>query len=286
MENTQAEKVAKEVQKEEEDEEPANFFEIFDAEHQYDHTTFIFDGKEIKIESLGDFVQNTHLLGQMVWPNAQILGHWTVLNKDLFKDKTVLELGAGPGLNGILASVYCKRVVMTDYHDKVVDLLQRNIQLNSHLGTDMQAAKLTWGEGVVEFNQQYGPFDIIIGSGCVHESECIPLLLATAHYLLPVNDTDYNEDDLSKNEGGRLVLSTNNYRYERRKEQFEGITQKLGLRQQFMDMPKLLAFAEQEKAKDPRVAVQTDEFDLIHVCTLSRPSTAVPPTIGSSAPPS
>ena len=44
-----------------------------------------------------DFVQNTHLLGQMVWPNAQILGHWMVLNKDLFKGKTVLELGAGPG---------------------------------------------------------------------------------------------------------------------------------------------------------------------------------------------
>jgi leucyl aminopeptidase len=54
MENPQEEKVAKEVQKEEEEEEePANFFEIFDAEHQYDHTTFIFDGKEIKIESLG-----------------------------------------------------------------------------------------------------------------------------------------------------------------------------------------------------------------------------------------
>jgi hypothetical protein len=34
----------------------------------------------------------------------------------------------------------------------------------------MQAAKLTWGEGVVEFNQQYGPFDIIIGSGCVYAS--------------------------------------------------------------------------------------------------------------------
>jgi hypothetical protein len=186
------------------------------------------------------------------------------------------------------------------------------------VGTNMQAAKLTWGEGVVEFNQQYGPFDIIIGSGCVcvfsssssasslahylsvshtscrvagrvvsccsYESECIPPLLATAHYLLPINDTEYNEDDLSKNEGGRLVLSTNNYRYERRKDLFEGTAQKLGLRQQFMDMKKLLAFAEEEKAKDPRVAVQREEFDLIHVCTLSRPSTATPPTIGSSTP--
>ncbi len=39
----------------------------------------------------------------------------------------------------------------------------------------MQAAKLTWGEGVVEFNQQYGPFDIIIGSGCVYASTAPPL---------------------------------------------------------------------------------------------------------------
>ena len=43
------------------------------------------------------------------------------------------------------------------------------------MGTDMQAAKLTWGEGVVEFNQQYGPFDIIIGSGCVYASTAPPL---------------------------------------------------------------------------------------------------------------
>ena len=252
------------------------------------------------------------------------------------------------GLNGILASVYCKRVVMTDYHDKVVDLLQRNIQLNSHrtatpffflsachpsacrpLTTPSAArsghrhaggqADMGRGRGRVQpavrpvrhhhrlrlrvrihcptlslSSSSHGvacvvcpPLTAAVSPGGVparYESECIPLLLATAHYLLPVNDTDYNEDDLSKNEGGRLVLSTNNYRYERRKEQFEGITQKLGLRQQFMDMRKLLAFAEQEKAKDPRVAVQKDEFDLIHVCTLSRPSTAVPPTIGSSAP--
>jgi len=113
------------------------------------------------------------------------------------------------GLNGILASVYCKRVVMTDYHDKVVDLLQRNIQLNSHrtatpffflsahhpsacvhsplrarraVGTDMQAAKLTWGEGVVEFNQQYGPFDIIIGSGCVYASTAPPPLSSSSSH--------------------------------------------------------------------------------------------------------
>jgi len=92
---------------------------------------------------------------------------------------------AAVGLNGILASLYCRRVVMTDYDEKVVNLLHRNIRHNAHrsllpaftttqcshvmgtVGTDMQAAKLRWGEGVAEFNKRYGPFDIIIGSGCV-----------------------------------------------------------------------------------------------------------------------
>jgi len=98
------------------------------------------------------------------------------------------------------------------------------------------------------------------------------------HYLLPVNDACYNQNidstTATNTESGWLVLSTNNYRYERRQDVFEGVVKRLGLRQQFLNMAKLLEYAEGEKAKDPRVSVQSNEFDLIHICVISRPSTS------------
>ena len=50
-------------------------------------------------------------------------GFWT-----LFKGKTVLELGSGPGLCGLIAANYAKVVVLTDYQELVMDLIDINIQ--------------------------------------------------------------------------------------------------------------------------------------------------------------
>ena len=44
-----------------------------------------------------------------------------------FKDKTILELGAGPGLCGLIAATTAKTVVLTDYMDLVMDLIDKNI---------------------------------------------------------------------------------------------------------------------------------------------------------------
>ena len=43
------------------------------------------------------------------------------------KDKSVLELGSGPGLCGLIAATQAKQVVLTDYMDVVMDLLDKNI---------------------------------------------------------------------------------------------------------------------------------------------------------------
>ena len=45
-----------------------------------------------------------------------------------FKGKTVLELGSGPGLCGLIAATTAKKVVLTDYQELVMDLIDKNIQ--------------------------------------------------------------------------------------------------------------------------------------------------------------
>ena len=48
-----------------------------------------------------------------------------------FEGKTVLELGAGPGLCGMLAANRAKTVVLTDYMEIVMDLIDKNIALKN-----------------------------------------------------------------------------------------------------------------------------------------------------------
>lgn len=56
------------------------------------------------------------------------MGVWFVEEfLDSFKDQTVLELGAGPGLCGFIAAHKAKTVVLTDHMDLVMDLIDLNM---------------------------------------------------------------------------------------------------------------------------------------------------------------
>lgn len=52
-------------------------------------------------------------VGFQVWRGAFLLNDFILSNRDLFSNKTILELGSGVGLTSILASVVAKKVVCT-----------------------------------------------------------------------------------------------------------------------------------------------------------------------------
>ena len=62
------------------------------------------------------------------------------------KDKSVLELGAGPGLCGMIAAREAKQVVLTDYQEIVMDLIDKNIsECNPRPKyCNLYAAQLDW----------------------------------------------------------------------------------------------------------------------------------------------
>lgn len=50
----------------------------------------------------------------------------------MFKDKEVLELGAGVGIGGLCVKKWtkCKSVAMSDYHPSVIDNINKNCLKN------------------------------------------------------------------------------------------------------------------------------------------------------------
>jgi len=98
-------------------------------------------------------------VGFVMWPSAVALSSWLLANKSILYNKQILELGAGCGLTGLVASrivheyhkslfqeshnhdekkgqcydikhVQGKHVILTDFNQKVLFNLDRNINLN------------------------------------------------------------------------------------------------------------------------------------------------------------
>ena len=69
-----------------------------------------------------------------MWPSAVILAQYIVDNPHLVQNKTVIELGSGCGLTGLVAAVMgAKSVIQTDCNDIVLQNLRDNILLNTEL---------------------------------------------------------------------------------------------------------------------------------------------------------
>lgn len=70
-------------------------------------------------------------VGLQVWRGALLLNDFILENRDLFANKTILEVGSGVGISSIVASMYAKKVVCTDINiGGILDLIKRNIELN------------------------------------------------------------------------------------------------------------------------------------------------------------
>ena len=84
------------------------------------------DERKLFVESRNVFKD----LSEIIWP-ASFEFCEQIVEKDLFKDKRVLELGSGVGLLGIACSVSgCLHVTMTDCSKDGMKLMDKNMKLN------------------------------------------------------------------------------------------------------------------------------------------------------------
>eukprot|EP01112_Ceratiomyxa_fruticulosa_P014958 TRINITY_DN4345_c0_g3_i3.p1 TRINITY_DN4345_c0_g3~~TRINITY_DN4345_c0_g3_i3.p1 ORF type:complete len:174 (+),score=38.16 TRINITY_DN4345_c0_g3_i3:42-524(+) len=139
--------------------------EVFE---EYD---FHYGAHTIKIN--GQHVSNQHtqsVTGLLLWPASHTLCNYFVKKPDIFRDQNyVLELGSGVGLCGILSGLVSPEkttAILTDYEESVLNLLQKNIDLNfPKESTKCKVEQLGWGneENISTFETLYPfKFDLII----------------------------------------------------------------------------------------------------------------------------
>ncbi|CAL1403589.1 unnamed protein product [Linum trigynum] len=169
---------------EEEEEDIVCLDESFFINDDYQLTTFTFGSHVLQLLCLHSASTDFDLTGQLVWPGATILNNYLSNHTEMLRGCSVLELGSGVGVTGILCSRFCSRVVLTDHNDEVLKILNKNIEIqssseNPYPCAELHAAKLDWGnlDRASEILQKSnGGFDLILGADiCFQQSSICPL---------------------------------------------------------------------------------------------------------------
>jgi len=118
-------------------------------------------------------------LGWQTWSSGILLSRLISDQIVEIRDKEVLELGCGTGLAGILASkLGAKSILLTDYHPKVIENAQHNVNLNNcDHNTNVLAFDWTLVDQIDLDNKQ---FECIMAADVVYDSyhsEFIPKII-------------------------------------------------------------------------------------------------------------
>uniref|UniRef100_A0A1D1XUW6 Methyltransferase-like protein 21A n=1 Tax=Anthurium amnicola TaxID=1678845 RepID=A0A1D1XUW6_9ARAE len=191
----------REVEEEEkgEDDDSVCLDESFFVNRNYELTTFTFGPHVLQLLCLQSASTDYDLTGQLVWPGSVLLNNYLCKNMDMLDGRSVIELGSGVGITGILCSRFCPKVVLTDHNDEVLEILKKNIELQASSvpfdtaaeKLELTAEKLEWGnaEQISRILQKHpSGFDIILGADICFQQSSIPPLFSTVEKLLRIHD--------------------------------------------------------------------------------------------------
>uniref|UniRef100_A0A7S3JY49 Calmodulin-lysine N-methyltransferase n=1 Tax=Aureoumbra lagunensis TaxID=44058 RepID=A0A7S3JY49_9STRA len=154
----------------------------------YIKRSYFVDGEKYDLLSLNAACTDHDLTGLIIWPISEYLA-WFVARKVNLSEKSCIELGAGSGLPGIVASKKAKYVVLTDGNELVLSLLERNLALNRG-DHKQEVRRVCWGErSSVEGFTDY--FDCVLGADVVAWPNSIEPLLQTVTAILATDGAFY-----------------------------------------------------------------------------------------------
>jgi hypothetical protein len=141
--------------------------------------------KVIVVERLTDGTGGCGSQAVLVWPSARVLSWYLYSIRESVQAKSVVELGAGAGIPGVLcAKLGAKSVLLTDTED-VISACTRSISAND-VSACCSAEVLRWGcypSAILTL----GPQDFVLASDCLYSSEAFEDVLSTLDFFLQVN---------------------------------------------------------------------------------------------------
>lgn len=124
--------------------------------------------------------------GMYVWPCAVVLAQYLWTHRDWLRDSTVLELGAGVSLPGLVAARCGARVILSDSARKPLCLENCRRSCGANSLSDVVVLGLTWGEVSPDL-VQLPRLDVILGSDVFYEPRDFEDVLVTVAFLLRKN---------------------------------------------------------------------------------------------------
>eukprot|EP01018_Ginkgo_biloba_P037218 Gb_01624 [translate_table: standard] len=128
-------------------------------------------------EDVIDASTGKELAGSWIWDSSLVLAQWLgtpACPPSSFHGKTLVELGAGTGIPGLVAAVLGANVVLTDI-PALLPGLQKNVDENE-LGEIVKVKALIWGEDCSDLSP---PVDFILMSDLLYDVNAMPALCRT-----------------------------------------------------------------------------------------------------------
>uniref|UniRef100_A0ACD5WNB8 Uncharacterized protein n=2 Tax=Avena sativa TaxID=4498 RepID=A0ACD5WNB8_AVESA len=157
-------------EREEEEDDIVCLDPSFFMNRDYEMKTFTYGSQVLHLLCSSSASTDYDLTGQLVWPGAVLMNTYLSEHPETVKGRSVIELGSGIGITGILCSRFCKEVVLTDHNDEVLEIIKKNIELQSTSGNAdaaLTAEKLEWGNNDHVSNivkEHPAGFDLIVGA--------------------------------------------------------------------------------------------------------------------------
>jgi hypothetical protein len=164
-------------------------FDLFQPPGSHREYEFYFGGLP-EIHLRGGIVKDFPAAGMALWRGSEVLSDYLVKHPILVKNKTVLELGAGLGLCGIVAHYLgASSVLITDGDEDVVENMQFNVEhnvvpTNENKGNRIHCSVLLWDCHVDDFLLKHGCQDVVLAGDCVYASTSLEPIWKTIQSLL------------------------------------------------------------------------------------------------------
>ncbi|XP_029432887.1 methyltransferase-like protein 22 isoform X2 [Rhinatrema bivittatum] len=122
-------------------------------------------------------------VGKQIWRGAFLLADYLLWKRDLFRNCTALELGAGTGLASIIMATVAKTVYCTDVGEDLLDMCERNVALNRHLRNPAEPdTPYSWSEE--EIADLYDLTSVILAADVFYDDDLTDAVFRTLYRIV------------------------------------------------------------------------------------------------------